>query len=266
MAWPCITRACCINRFWSELDHTDIAVPLVFTKYSDVAEVQHVHPQRQPGDRSVGHEATQPVSSEQQDGTTKHHGTTTAALGGQEGSSWSVTRQDFRAWKTVRPERSCKPRDQYHPSEAPFNNETQYSKDYKPWPIPKKGDHPWIPKDGGRPTKAGQDTTAEPSAKEKIAAVQVEVVEAETGVEKCEIEEKQQEKQVKEREKEAKKEEKEGGQDQKEQKDDTEKPQKKSAEVEKEEGKAGEGKGKGRAAADARNRQIKQDRTGSSYR
>lgn len=35
MAWPCITRACCIARFWNQLDKADIAVPLVFTKYSE---------------------------------------------------------------------------------------------------------------------------------------------------------------------------------------------------------------------------------------
>ncbi|XP_062377702.1 microtubule-associated protein 6 homolog [Sardina pilchardus] len=238
MAWPCITRACCINRFWSELDKADIAVPLVFTKYSDVAEVQHVHPQRQPRDRSVAIE-TQAPASEQESAPPK-----SAALG-DGGSSSSVMRQDFKAWK-VRPERSCKPRNQYHPSEAPFNNESQYQKDYKPWPIPKKGDHPWIPK--ASPTKSASDS-AVPSAKEKAVA------EVDTGVEKCEIEEKQQEKEKpKEREKKVVKKETEA-----------EKSSKQEPEEKAPEGKAPEGKG--RAAADALNRQIKQDATtGSSYR
>ncbi|XP_048122234.1 microtubule-associated protein 6 homolog [Alosa alosa] len=235
MAWPCITRACCINRFWSELDKADIAVPLVFTKYSDVAEVQHVHPQRQPRDRSVAIETQAPVG--EQESAPK-----SAALG-DEGSSSSVMRQDFKAWKVVRPERSCKPRNQYHPSEAPFNNESQYQKDYKPWPIPKKGDHPWIPK--ASPTKSASDS-AVPSAKEKA------VVEVDTGVEKCEIEEKQQEKEKpKEKEKKVVKKETEA-----------EKSSKQEPEEKAPEGKAPEGKG--RAAADALNRQIKQD--GSSYR
>ncbi|XP_042560478.1 microtubule-associated protein 6 homolog isoform X2 [Clupea harengus] len=240
MAWPCITRACCINRYWSELDKADIAVPLVFTKYSDVAEGQHVHPQRR--DRPVAREA-QPPASEQESATkTAQHAS--AALG-DEGSSSSVMRQDFKAWK-VRPERSCKPRDQYHPSGAPFNNESQYQKDYKPWPIPKKGDHPWIPK--ASPTKSASES-AVPSAKEQA------VTEVDTGVEKCEIEEKQQEKETKEREEKVLKKEK-----------DAEKSQSCKLGQEEAPEEASEGKvreGKGRAAADAVNRQIK---SGSSYR
>lgn len=137
MAWPCITRACCINRFWSELDKADIAVPLVFTKYSDVAEVQHVahHPQPRPTRAAAIAIETQPHPGEQ----------AAKAPPAKDGSSASVMRQDFKAWK-VRPEPSCKPRNEYQPSPTPFITETQYQKDYKPWPIPKKHDHPWIPK------------------------------------------------------------------------------------------------------------------------
>lgn len=249
MAWPCITRACCINRFWSELDKADIAVPLVFTKYSDVAEVQHVHPQRQPRDRSA---ALETHASEQDSATKATQQHASAALG-DPGSSSSVMRQDFKAWK-VRPERSCKPRNQYHPSETPFNNETQYRKDYKPWPIPKKGDHPWIPK--ASPTKTAPEGTTVPSAKEQAI-----VTEVETGVEKCEIEEKQQEKETKEREKPGPKKEKEAEESQ----GDKQPSQQQQGQEDVVEGKGPEGKG--RAAADALNRQIKKDTTtGSSYR
>uniref|UniRef100_A0A8C6WK64 Microtubule-associated protein 6b n=1 Tax=Neogobius melanostomus TaxID=47308 RepID=A0A8C6WK64_9GOBI len=148
MAWPCITRACCINRFWSELDKGDIAVPLVFTKYSDVAEVQHVahHPQPRPTRAAGIAIETQPHLWEQ----------TAKAPPAKDGSSASVMRQDFKAWK-VRPEPSCKPRNEYQPSAKPFSTETQYQKDYKPWPIPKKHDHPWIPKSAevdSRPEKS----------------------------------------------------------------------------------------------------------------
>ncbi|XP_029963564.1 microtubule-associated protein 6 homolog [Salarias fasciatus] len=61
--WPCITRACCINRFWTELDKGDIAVPLVFTKYSDVADVQHLAHHPQPRAKKAGGIAieTQPL-------------------------------------------------------------------------------------------------------------------------------------------------------------------------------------------------------------
>nr|XP_008504690.1 PREDICTED: LOW QUALITY PROTEIN: microtubule-associated protein 6-like [Equus przewalskii] len=108
MAWPCITRACCIARFWNQLDKADIAVPLVFTKYSED----------------------------------------------------SVMRQDYRAWKVQRPEPSCRPRSEYQPSDAPFERETQYQKDFRAWPLPRRGDHPWIPK----PVQIATSSQARPSA------------------------------------------------------------------------------------------------------
>ena len=195
MAWPCITRACCINRFWSELDKGDIAVPLVFTKYSDVAggDVQHFpihhHPQPRPKRSGPVAIATQPPL-----GGEDHQAPPPPPPGGGGGSA-SVTRQDYQAWK-VRPEPSCKPRNEYHPCTGPFNTETQYQKDYKPWPIPKKGDHPWIPKPSPSPTS----TAPAPGGRKANAGSKKEhaAAEADSGVEKSEIEEKVQEKECKE--------------------------------------------------------------------
>uniref|UniRef100_G3P861 Microtubule-associated protein 6b n=1 Tax=Gasterosteus aculeatus TaxID=69293 RepID=G3P861_GASAC len=143
MAWPCLTRACCINRYWTELDKADVAVPLVFGKYSDAADAQHLPHHPQPRHKRAGAIAieTQPHRAEQGPGKAPP---ATAAAAGKDGSAASVMRQDFKAW-SVRPEPSCKPRNEYQRSAAPFNTETQYQKDYKPWPIPKKRDHPWIP-------------------------------------------------------------------------------------------------------------------------
>ncbi|CAL8346893.1 unnamed protein product [Arctogadus glacialis] len=242
MAWPCITRACCINRFWSELDKGDIAVPLVFTKYSDVADVQHFPHHPQPRQKRSG-----PIAIETQPHLGDQESKASSAAGGKDGSA-SVTRQDYQAWK-VRPEPSCKPRNEYHPCTGPFNTETQYQKDYKPWPIPKKGDHPWIPKPSPTTTSSGRKGIAG-SKKEHAAA------EAESGVEKSEIEEKVQEKEFKEvakttpakREKSV---------DRKTAEKQEEKLQPSDASAER----------KGRAAADALNRQIKEVvSTGSSYR
>ncbi|KAG7453768.1 hypothetical protein JOB18_037201 [Solea senegalensis] len=146
MAWPCITRACCINRFWTELDKADIAVPLVFTKYSDVAEAQrlphHLHRHQRAAAVAIETQQQPPPGGESQ---VKEAPPAAAAAAGAEtrGSAASVMRQDFRAWR-VRPEPSCRPRDEYQPTTGPFNNQTQYQKDYKAWPIPKKHDHPWI--------------------------------------------------------------------------------------------------------------------------
>ncbi|XP_032402100.1 microtubule-associated protein 6 homolog isoform X1 [Xiphophorus hellerii] len=237
MAWPCITRACCINRFWTELDKADIAVPLVFTKYSDVADVQHLphHPQpRQKQAAAIAIE-TQPHPEEREAAKAPPAaGGAAAAKGGA--SAASVMRQDFKAWR-VRPEPSCKPRNEYQPPPAPFSNETQYQKDYKPWPIPRKHDHPWIPKPS-------------PTAGSKLEhAAAAAAGESESGVEKSEIEEKIQEKESKEAARREKSAERKAAEK-------TEGPAEVSAEQR-----------RGRAAADALNRQIKEVMsTSSSYR
>ncbi|XP_047248635.1 microtubule-associated protein 6 homolog isoform X2 [Girardinichthys multiradiatus] len=226
MAWPCITRACCINRFWTELDKADIAVPLVFTKYSDVADVQHLPHHPQPRQKKAADIAieTQPHPEERE----AAEAPPAAAKDGA--SAASVMRQDFKAWR-VRPEPSCKPRNEYQRPPGPFSNETQYQKDYKPWPIPKKHDHPWIPK---------PSPTATTSKLEHAAA------EPESGVEKSEIEEKIQEKEAARRERSA----------ERKAAEKTEGPAEVTAEQR-----------RGRAAADALNRQIKEVMsTSSSYR
>ncbi|XP_007491015.2 microtubule-associated protein 6 isoform X1 [Monodelphis domestica] len=171
MAWPCITRACCIARFWNQLDKADIAVPLVFTKYSEAtdhpgappqpqqppaAQPQHAPPsarsvaietQPAPGDLDAVARATGP-SGEREPGPPSAQAKATAGPGSSLGlgSADSVMRQDYRAWKVQRPEPSCKPRSEYQPSDTPFEKETQYQKDFRAWPLPRRGDHPWIPK------------------------------------------------------------------------------------------------------------------------
>ncbi|NXA38110.1 MAP6 protein, partial [Eudromia elegans] len=69
----------------------------------------------------------------------------------------SVMRHDYKPWKVQRPEPSCKPKSEYQPSDTPFEKETQYQKDFRAWPIPKRGDHPWIPKPGPSPAPAALD-------------------------------------------------------------------------------------------------------------
>lgn len=180
MAWPCITRACCIARFWNQLDKADIAVPLVFTKYSEATEhpgapAQPPPPSQQPAPappsaRTVAIE-TQPAQGEldavaratgpapgpgvEREGAGAYgRGGAGAGLGSgpasgsgsSAGPADSVMRQDYRAWKVQRPEPSCRPRSEYQPSDAPFERETQYQKDFRAWPLPRRGDHPWIPK------------------------------------------------------------------------------------------------------------------------
>lgn len=175
MAWPCITRACCIARFWNQLDKADIAVPLVFTKYSEATEHPGAPPPLQqpaqpapapPSARAVAIE-TQPAQGDG-DAVARATGPAPGPSGEREagaafgrsgpsqgsgsgstssaGPADSVMRQDYRAWKVQRPEPSCRPRSEYQPSDAPFERETQYQKDFRAWPLPRRGDHPWIPK------------------------------------------------------------------------------------------------------------------------
>ncbi|XP_069753934.1 microtubule-associated protein 6 homolog [Narcine bancroftii] len=139
MAWPCISRVCCLSRFWSQLDKSDLSVPLTVQNYSEVIE-QEV--------RSV----TQQVAA---DSTLSHTSTLAPEHGAAAPVQESVSRHDFKSWR-VRKEASCKPRHEYHPSGVPFSSDTQYTLDFKAWPIPKKESYPWV--------KVGQDPLPIPSS------------------------------------------------------------------------------------------------------
>ncbi|XP_059681950.1 microtubule-associated protein 6 [Gavia stellata] len=165
MAWPCITRACCIARFWNQLDKADIAVPLVFTKYSEATEHPPAPPPRPaaPIDTQPGGEAAaaagggEPAPGPTRPGPAPHASP----------PADSVMRHDYKPWKVQRPEPSCKPKSEYQPSDTPFEKETQYQKDFRAWPIPKRGDHPWIPKPGPSPVLAPDRASPEKAAQEK---------------------------------------------------------------------------------------------------
>uniref|UniRef100_A0A8C5KMH5 Microtubule-associated protein 6 n=1 Tax=Jaculus jaculus TaxID=51337 RepID=A0A8C5KMH5_JACJA len=166
MAWPCITRACCIARFWNQLDKADIAVPLVFTKYSEATEHPGAPPALAPPTARALAVDAQPAQGGELDAVARATGSAPGPRGEREaatapsrvgpglggtsasasGPADSVMRQDYRAWKVKRPEPSCRPRSEYQPSDAPFERETQYQKDFRAWPLPRRGDHPWIPK------------------------------------------------------------------------------------------------------------------------
>ncbi|XP_077361514.1 microtubule-associated protein 6 homolog isoform X1 [Festucalex cinctus] len=234
MAWPCISRACCMARFWNQMDKADIAVPLVFTKYTDAAEMQHV--QLQPPLRAGVAIETQPPRTQRR---------AAAAAGprrcvSEERVCSSVMREDFKHWR-VRPEPSYKPKNEYHGPEIPFNSETQYQKDYKPWPIPKRYDHPWIPKPAAGISAGDERRPPDGSRHGKR-----HLADADSGVEKGAIADKVQEKDLIQ------------GHDRKK------RPSKKAEGEKKVVVKA---EGEGRAAADAVNRQIRQEiAAGSSYK
>ncbi|XP_024921657.1 microtubule-associated protein 6 homolog isoform X3 [Cynoglossus semilaevis] len=232
MAWPCISRACCMARFWNQLDKADIAVPMVFTKYGDASEVQRIQLPPPPPQARVAIE-TQPSPARTRTATVEGVARPPRRCVSEERVCSSVMREDFRHWR-VRPEPSCKPKNEYHEPETPFNTETQYQKDFKPWPIPKRYDHPWILKPP--PATSSGEAPGRPRRGKKQAAL----TEAESGVEKSAIADKVQEKDLLQ------------GQDR-----EGRSSKQQHHQVER----------RGRAAVDAVNRQIKEEiTTGSSYR
>ncbi|TNM97742.1 hypothetical protein fugu_013988 [Takifugu bimaculatus] len=122
MAWPCISRVCCLARFWNQLDKSDLSVPLTIQNYSEIAD-QEV--------RSV----------------TKQVPTLDADLRGSPRAQ--IDGPGTRGSSRARKEPSYKPREDYHPPEVPFPSVTQYKQDFKPWPIPRKENFPWISNGGG---------------------------------------------------------------------------------------------------------------------
>lgn len=134
MAWPCISRVCCLARFWNQFDKSDLSVPLTIQNYSDIAE-QEV--------RSVA----KLVSTEQAPSVDYF-------TPDQRDSPAARDAAGVRRTHRGRTEQSYKPREDYHPPGVPFPSVTQYKQDYKPWPIPKKDNFPWISNGG----KGGTDS------------------------------------------------------------------------------------------------------------
>ncbi|XP_041848440.1 microtubule-associated protein 6 [Melanotaenia boesemani] len=132
MAWPCISRVCCLARFWNQFDKSDLSVPLTIQNYSDIAEqeVRSVTKQVSDSERVSGNNYSAPVP--------RAKGSPQAYTDG------SGARGSFR----VRKEPSYKPREDYHPPGVPFPSVTQYKQDFKPWPIPRKENFPWISNGG----------------------------------------------------------------------------------------------------------------------
>ncbi|XP_068197358.1 microtubule-associated protein 6 homolog [Antennarius striatus] len=124
MAWPCISRVCCLARFWNHLDKSDLSVPLTIQNYSDITE-QEVRtvsrPVSPPGNKVSAPDAPAPGSR-------------------------------------GRKEPSYKPREDYHPPGVPFPSITQYKQDFKPWPIPRKDNFPWISNGSGRADSPGNSS------------------------------------------------------------------------------------------------------------
>ncbi|XP_028327968.1 microtubule-associated protein 6 homolog [Gouania willdenowi] len=139
MAWPCISRVCCLARFWNQLDKSDLSVPLTTQSYSDISE------------REVRSVTKQVSVSERTPGNLYSTPDTRARGSPRQGTEGPGTRGSI----TARKEPSYKPREDYHPPGVPFPSVTQYKQDFKPWPIPKKENFPWIGNDGSSTVNGG---------------------------------------------------------------------------------------------------------------
>lgn len=111
MAWPCISRVCCLARFWSQLDKSDLSVPLTIHNYSDIEEQEEGPPQRggPPPRGSARPPAPAPRPRD------------TAAKPG--------SRRKSRAAAATG---------------EPFAAETQYRRDFRAWPLPRRDAFPWV--------------------------------------------------------------------------------------------------------------------------
>nr|XP_023654096.1 MAP6 domain-containing protein 1-like [Paramormyrops kingsleyae] len=109
MAWPCISRVCCLARFWNQFDKSDLAVPLTIPNYSDIRE--------QDAPASI-----------------KTHLPADRTL-----QSYCPT-PDHRRSPSVRDLAEAKRRiaGQHDVDEQPLLRTSLYKQDFKPWPIPRR--------------------------------------------------------------------------------------------------------------------------------
>lgn len=134
MAWPCISRVCCLARFWSQLDKSDLSVPLTIHNYSDIEEQEDGAPQR-GGAAPRGSSRPPAPTPRPRDA---------AAAGKPSG------RRKSRAVAAG----------------EPFAAETQYRRDFRAWPLPRRDAFPWVSassggggRDGAAPQPAPGRTT-----------------------------------------------------------------------------------------------------------
>lgn len=116
MAWPCISRVCCLARFWSQLDKSDLSVPLTIHNYSDIEEQEDGPPQR--GGPPPRGSARPPAPARRP--------------------------RDPAAGKP-----SGRRKSRAAAAEEPFAAETQYRRDFRAWPLPRRDDFPWVSASSG---------------------------------------------------------------------------------------------------------------------
>ncbi|CAN0167504.1 unnamed protein product [Lampetra planeri] len=162
MAWPCVNRACCLARCWNQLDVDDISIPLTHATFAEESLLPPANEAAAAaaaansggGHPGPGHPHPHQHHHQQQGlgvSAGGGGGDAAAAAAAREtpekpssrGASRSVTRSDYKAWRRVPREPSCKPRREYLPPEDPFSNDTQYKADFRVWPLHRREKPQW---------------------------------------------------------------------------------------------------------------------------
>ncbi|XP_025892183.1 MAP6 domain-containing protein 1 [Nothoprocta perdicaria] len=87
MAWPCISRVCCLARFWNQLDKSDLSVPLTIHNYSDIEEQDESGGPAPPDTLAV-----------KRSGKGGSHRKDPAGAAAEPFAAKTQYQQDFRAW------------------------------------------------------------------------------------------------------------------------------------------------------------------------
>ncbi|XP_073216165.1 MAP6 domain-containing protein 1 isoform X2 [Lepidochelys kempii] len=127
MAWPCISRVCCLARFWSQLDKSDLSVPLTIHSYSDIEE-----PEEAPSPARGGPRRGAAAAAEGR-----------PRAGGGEPPAGPPPSQDSLAGKRSWKGGSHKRGPAAPPGSQPFAAETQYRQDFRAWPLQPRDACPW---------------------------------------------------------------------------------------------------------------------------
>ncbi|XP_003477096.2 MAP6 domain-containing protein 1 [Cavia porcellus] len=132
MAWPCISRLCCLARRWNQLDRSDVAVPLTLHGYSELESQERglssaaprssVHPAGgQDEDRAApltqyqcdfgvctGPRDLGPGGRRARPSATPPRGVYVLPIGDAATAATTSYRQEFQAWTGVKPSRATK--------------------------------------------------------------------------------------------------------------------------------------------------------------
>ncbi|XP_062989308.1 MAP6 domain-containing protein 1 [Elgaria multicarinata webbii] len=140
MAWPCISRVCCLARFWNQLDKSDLAVPLTIHNYSDIEE-----PAEEWAEAAGGGGPQQPRiptggSTSGSRAPAPPRASAAAAALPASASAPSLQQPPQEGLGVAkRPSKKAS-----HRRKEPFAAETQYQQDFRAWPVQKRDALPWV--------------------------------------------------------------------------------------------------------------------------